>query len=227
MDEPRLLDLFCKAGGAGRGYADAGFEVVGVDIEPQPRYPYTFHRADAFEVLTDRDFVAGFDLIHASPLCKTHTALKAFSARHHQDQVDATRGLLVATDRPYVIENVPGAPLLDPVVLCGSMFGLGVRRHRLFELGRWTVEAPACDHAGQDARSPGYPVRRYHSGRPQIVMSPVVGVYGRGQGLGRGETDLWRRAMRIDWMTRDEMSQAVPPAYTRWIGQAWGGACSG
>lgn len=216
---PRLLDLFCKAGGAGRGYVDAGFDVIGVDIEPQPRYPYRFIQASAFDVLADREFVAGFDLIHASPVCKVHTSMKAFAAAHHEDQISRTRELLQATGLPYVIENVPGAPLVDPVVLCGSMFDLGVRRHRMFELGRCKAEQPACDHAGQDARSPGYPVKRYHSGQPRIVISPVIGVYGRGQGLGAGEVDLWKKAMGIDWMVRDELSQAIPPAYTEWVGR--------
>ena len=215
----RVLDLFCKAGGAGRGYADAGFEVVGWDIEPQPRYPYEFHQGSAFDVLTDRDYLAGFDLIHASPVCKVHTSLKAFSAAHHENQIPRTRELLSAAGLPYVIENVPGAPLTDPVTLCGSMFGLGVRRHRLFELGRWKAVQPACDHAGQDAASPMYPVKRYHSGRPVITMSPVIGVYGRGQGLGPGEVELWKKAMGIDWMTRDELSQAIPPAYPECIGR--------
>ncbi len=217
--KPRLLDLFCKAGGAGRGYADAGFEVVGVDIEPQRRYPYEFIQASAFEVLEDAKFMAGFVAVHASPICKVHTDLKAFSAEHHTNQIPQTRELLEATGLPYVIENVEGAPLTDPVVLCGSMFGLGVLRHRLFELGRWKGEQPTCDHAGQAAASPMYPVKRYHSGRPVITMSPVVGVYGRGQGLGPGEVELWKKAMGIDWMVRDELSQAIPPAYTRHLGE--------
>ncbi len=221
--KPRLLDLFCKAGGAGRGYADAGFDVVGVDIEPQPNYPFEFVQASAFDALAEEAFLAGFDAVHASPTCKTETTLKAFSAKHHVNQIPQTRRMLSAlfdaTGKPYVIENVPGAALLEPVVLCGSMFGLGVERHRLFELGGWVADQPACRHAEQAAASPWYPVKRYHSGQPQVVMSPVVGVYGRGQGLGEGEVELWRTAMGIDWMTRDELAQAIPPAYTRWLGE--------
>lgn len=219
MTQPVLLDLFCKAGGAGRGYADAGFEVVGVDIEPQPRYPFRFIQRSAFDVLADPDFMAQFVAVHASPVCKVHTSLKAFSGKHHVDQIPQTRELLDATGLPYVIENVVGAPLNDPVTLCGSMFGLGVRRHRLFELGRWKTTQPACDHAGQNAASPWYPVKRYHSGKPVITPSPVIGVYGGGQGLGDGEVGLWRKAMGIDWMVRDELAQAIPPAYTEWIGR--------
>jgi DNA (cytosine-5)-methyltransferase 1 len=211
--KPRLLDLFCKAGGAGRGYADAGFEVIGVDIEPQPRYPFEFLQADALTFP-----LAGFDVVHASPPCKVHTRMKRFAGPSHGDLIPATRRRLVAAGIPYVIENVPGAPLRPDLVLCGSMFGLGVRRHRLFE-SNVPLAAGPCRHAEQDASSPGYPVRRYHSGRPVVHRSPVVSVFGRGQGLGPGEVDLWKKAMDIDWMIRDEMAQAIPPAYTAHIGR--------
>lgn len=211
---PRLLDLFCGAGGAAAGYAAAGFDVIGVDVVPQPRYPYEFRRGSAFDV---RDF-AEFDAVHASPVCKVHTSLKWFSGPEHTNQIPAVRRLLRRSGLPYVIENVVGAPLHDPALLCGSMFGLAVRRHRLFELGGWTVAAPACDHATQDAVKP-YAVLRYHSGRPVVVPSSVVGVYGGGQGLGPGEVALWRQVMEIDWMTRRELAQAIPPAYTRWLGR--------
>lgn len=213
----RLLDLYCKAGGAGMGYANAGFEVVGVDIEPQPHYPFQFIQASALDVLADRDFVETFDAIHASPPCKVHTSLKAFSASHHVDLVPETRELLQGYTLPWVIENVPGAPLIDPLILCGSMFSLGVRRHRLFE-SSFSMVQPPCRHAEQDAGSPMYPVKRYHSGKPVIHMSPVIGVYGRGQGLGPGEADLWRKAMGTPWMNRDEMAQAIPPAYAQYMG---------
>lgn len=214
--QPLLLDLYCGAGGAGHGYALAGFQVVGVDLYPQPRYPYQFIQADAIEYL--RHHWARFDVIHASPPCKVHTSLKAFSAPHHTNMITPTRNLLATIDRPWVMENVPGAPLVDPVTLCGSSFGLGVRRHRLFESNR-PLTAPPCDHRGQAAASPGYPVKRYHSGGPVVTMSPVIGVFGRGQGLGPGEVDLWRRAMGIDWMSRDEMREAIPPAYSAHIGR--------
>lgn len=214
--QPILLDLYCGAGGAGHGYALAGFQVIGVDLYPQPRYPYEFIQSDAIEYL--RHHWARFDVIHASPPCKVHTTLKAFSAPHHLNMVTPTRSVLATIDRPWVMENVPGAPLIDPVTLCGSSFGLGVRRHRLFESNR-PLTAPPCDHRGQAATSPGYPVKRYHSGRPVITMSPVIGVFGRGQGLGPGEVDLWKRAMGIDWMSRDEMREAIPPAYSAHIGR--------
>ena len=213
----KLLDLYCKAGGASAGYAAAGFQVVGVDIEPQPHYPFEFIQASALDVLQDRKFVESFDAIHASPPCKVHTSLKAFSSKHHLDLVPETRELLKSYSAPWVMENVPGAPLIDPLILCGSMFDLGVRRHRLFETSFPTAQPP-CRHAEQNASSPGYPVKNYHSGKPVIHMSPVIGVYGRGQGLGPGEVELWRKAMGTPWMTKDEMAQAIPPAYAQHMG---------
>ena len=212
--KPRLLDLFCKAGGAGRGYADAGFEVIGVDIEPQRRYPYTFIQADVFAVLPDLIELYRPAAIHASPTCKVHTSLKPLAAAHHTNQIPQTREMLAATGLPYVIENVPGAPLVDPVWLCGSMFGLAVRRHRGFELGHWKTEQPACRHAEQDAASPGYPYQR-SGGR--WGKATVVSVHGTGNhGVPVAER---RRAMGIEWMTGAELSQAIPPAYTRFIGK--------
>lgn len=226
---PRLLDLFCKAGGASVGYQRAGFDVTGVDIAAQRHYPFPFVQADALAVLRDKRFVAGFDAIHASPPCQVHSALSGLAATRRAlrakpiaepvNLIPPTRRALVRVGLPYVMENVPGAPLNEPVTLCGSMFGLGVRRHRLFELGGWTARQPRCRHDEQDAASPGYPVLRYHSGKPIVGRSTVVGVHGRGQGLGRGEVELWRSAMDIGWMTRDELAQAIPPAYTRWIGR--------
>lgn len=217
--KPKLLDLFSGAGGAGMGYHLAGFEVVGIDEKAMPRYPFEFQRGDALAALADAGFMAQFAAVHASPPCKTQTSLKAFSGRQHLNLIPQTRELLDATGLPYVIENVPGAHLHDPVILCGSMFDLGVRRHREFELGRWKSEQPACRHAEQDAASPMYQVKRYHSGKPVITPSPVIGVYGRGQGLGKGEVEMWKRAMGINWMIRDELSQAIPPAYTAHLGR--------
>lgn len=133
MRKPRLLDLFCKAGGAGYGYWQAGFDVVGVDIEPQKRYPFTFIQADALEYLARHG--GEYDAIHASPPCQAFSKMKNPDKAHrkaHPDLVDPVRELLMRTGRPYIIENVPGAPLLSPVTLCGSQFGLKVYRHRVF-----------------------------------------------------------------------------------------------
>lgn len=214
--KPRLLDAFCGAGGCAKGYQRAGFHVTGIDDRSMPNYAGdVFIQGDAIVYIAAHG--REFDVIHVSPPCKVHTSLKAFSGVQHVNLIPPTRRVLRATGLPWVIENVPGAPLIDPITLCGSSFGLGVQRHRLFE-SSVELSAPACDHRGQAARSPGYPVLRYHSGVPVVTMSPVVGVYGRGQGLGPGEKQLWETAMGIDWMTRDQLAQAIPPCYTQFIG---------
>jgi DNA (cytosine-5)-methyltransferase 1 len=198
---PRLLDLFCYDGGAAMGYYRAGFEVVGVDIFPRPRYPFEFHQADALTFPLD-----GFDVIHASPPCQAHSTLRhLWKEGEYVDLIAATRDRLEATGRPYIIENVVGAPLRGPVLLCGSMFGLGangrqLRRHRLFESNR-PIGAPGpCSHVGQP-----------------------VGVYGHGGGgqMTRGYKGTraeYQEAMGINWTTKTAIAQAVPPAYTEWIG---------
>lgn len=191
------------------GYHRAGFEVVGVDIKPQKRYPFEFHEADAMTFPLD-----GFDLIHASPPCQRFSKMTKHSGKHeqHEDLVDDTRVRLIESETPYVIENVMGAPLLDPIKLCGSHFGLMVRRHRLFELSGFRVSQPACDHKSQ--------------GR-------AVGVYGHAggsssrDGLEFGGLDLWSEAMGIDWMTTRELAQAIPPAYTEYIAQGFLGEVPG
>jgi DNA (cytosine-5)-methyltransferase 1 len=221
VTRPRLLDLFCGAGGCAVGYHRAGFDVVGVDIKPQPRYAGDeFHRADALEVLRILVFggtwkgytLADFAAIHASPPCQAHTALQTMpNAREHPDLVGSTRDLLKATGLPYVIENVPGAPLLSPVVLCGASFGLGadgrhLARHRLFE-SSFPIMVPPCAHAagrvigiyGDHARK-----ERRHGAQSQ---------YGAVDGLRFG-----REAMGIDWMEWPELAQAIPPAYCEHIG---------
>lgn len=132
--KPRLLDLFCGAGGCSKGYADAGFYVVGVDVEPQPNYPFRFIQADALEFLREGRW-QGFDVIHASPPCQRYSAAAEIhdTSERHPDLIDPTRALLRATGLPWVMENVERAPLETTLRLCGSMFELGVLRHRLFE----------------------------------------------------------------------------------------------
>jgi len=209
MDPVRLLDLFCGAGGAAVGYHRAGFDVVGVDNRPQPHYPFEFHQADAMTYPLD-----GYDAVHASPPCQDHSHLKTMHpGRSHGTgwMLPATIERLAATGTPYVVENVSGAKTAMPgraFTLCGSMFGLQVRRHRLFESSELILAGP-CDHRSQ----------------------PIIhGVYGHGQssggrlhrwiaGLPAATVDDWRQAMDIDWMNRDELAQAIPPAYTEHIGR--------
>lgn len=214
MTRPRLLDLFCGAGGAAMGYHRAGFEVVGVDTAPQPRYPFEFLQADALEVVATWDLTR-FDAIHASPVCKAFTSMARLHPDiEHPDQITPLRPLLQAAGLPYVIENVPGAPLIDPILICGSMFDppMDVRRHRLFE-SNWGLRNHhwPCRHKLWAKRFPAEH-RKTRGG-----MARVVGVYGGGRYA--GSDALRQRAMQIDWMSRDELTQAIPPAYTQWIGE--------
>jgi DNA (cytosine-5)-methyltransferase 1 len=212
MSRPKLLDLFCGAGGASMGYHRAGFDVVGVDIAPQPHYPFEFHQADALTFPLD-----GFDAVAASPVCKRHSRITrtAVDPSSHPDLVTPTRLRLLADGRPFVIENVPEAPLVDPITLCGSMFDLDVMRHRCFETnwGLGNHHWP-CRHG---IWSPRFSPNRSDAKKNPSRLSRVVGVYGGGGGHGQRAEDR-RRAMGIEWMNRDELAQAIPPAYTEWIG---------
>lgn len=211
MNRPRILDLYCGAGGAAVGYYRAGFDVVGVDVDPQPDYPYEFVQADAVAYLAAHGHE--FNVRHASPPCQTHSALtKGNRARGwgdvHRDYVPVTRALLDHVGGPYVIENVQGSTLRRDLTLCGEMFGLDVIRHRYFELGGWTVKPlPHLPHRGRVA---GWRHGVHHDG-------PYVAVYG--DGGGKGTVERWQEAMGIDWMTtRHDLAEAIPPAYTEWVG---------
>jgi DNA (cytosine-5)-methyltransferase 1 len=211
MSRPRLLDLFCCAGGAAMGYHRAGFDVVGVDLEPQPNYPFQFVQADALTFPLE-----GFDVIHASPPCQAGLAglgaLNRSMGREyaHEDLVPQTRERLRAAGVPYVMEQpMKGARLLAPAVYCGSSFGLPIHRHRQFE-SNVLLLSPECEH---DRLTEA----RYWTGyRPggEVRLSTVVQVYGNG-----GDRHEWGPALGIDWMTPAELTQAIPPAYTEHIGR--------
>lgn len=216
--KPRLLDLFCGAGGAAMGYHRAGFEVIGVDIAHQPNYPFQSIEADALEVLGD--LIGGwqrsdFAAIHASPPCQAYSvATKAWNGRikraEHPDLVEPVRKLLDETGLPYVIENVPGAPLVGAITLCGSSFGLAVRRHRLFESNVALMAAPCAHHLQMERK---YPPTRSDRTTPARVVS----VFGAGGGRAKNAA-LWAEAMDIGWMSKHELAEAIPPAYTEHIG---------
>lgn len=211
MKRLAVLDLFCGAGGASEGYNRAGALVTGVDINPQPRYPFQFVQADALAVLRGEVPTIdpnAFDLIHTSPPCQRYSTMtKRWGTENaHPDLVAPTRELLQKLGKFYVIENVPGSPLNNPVRLCGSMFNLGIagtewqlRRHRLFEAS-FFIMSQKCAHKGR-----------------------AVGVYGNSGGSSKRDglefpnTDGWREAMDISWMTGKELSESIPPAYTRYI----------
>ncbi|MGV9673359.1 DNA cytosine methyltransferase [Gordonia sp. NPDC003504] len=211
--KPRLLDLFCCAGGAGMGYYRAGFEVVGVDLDPQPNYPFEFIQADALAL--DRDFLGEFDAIHASPPCQSYSDLAKRNGNGHTwpRLIEPVRNMLVATGLPWIIENVEGAPLIAPVVLCGTMFDeLRVIRHRLFESN---VELEVPDH-GPHPLVFTHDKRKGHYGKLDQNTSYV-------QVTGGGNCTMAnaRDAMGgIDWMkTKIELNESIPPAYTKYLGE--------
>lgn len=202
----KVLDLFCGAGGASKGYADAGFEVIGVDNKPHKDYPFQMFVLDAMD-LVKQDFDQ-YDLIHASPPCQPFTSLMKLAkaqgkTTNKADLLEPTRALLQASGKPYVIENVVGAPLIDPVQLCGSSFGLKVRRHRLFE-SNLPLKGSICDHKAQ-----GRPIGVYGSMRDQIPNG----------GRTADSVEQARKAMGIDWaMKWGDLVEAIPPAYTHYLG---------
>jgi DNA (cytosine-5)-methyltransferase 1 len=218
--KPRLLDLCCGQGGASVGYHRAGFDVTGVDLALKrladgtytddtaipARYPFEFIKADAFEVLADATFMARFDAIHASWPCQAHSIASKYkgTAGRHKDLIAPGRPAMQATGLPWIIENVPGAPVRADYLLCGCMFGLpGLRRERWFETS-WHGFAM---NLGHDHREPVVTVAGH--GPPSWVR----------EGVSVPVTVAdWRRAMGIDWMTRDGLAQAIPPAYTEFLG---------
>ena len=196
----KLLDLFCCEGGAAMGYIRAGFEIFGVDIEPQPRYPFEFVQADALEYLQQHGHE--FDAIHASPPCQGYSMTKDLSGREHPMLIEQVRELLQASGKPYVIENVLGAPLNNPVLLRGEMFGLMTRRPRLFE----------CSFDVPFMLIPQVPYKNVKMGR-RPKDDEMIQVVGHFSDIGAA-----RRAMGIDWMSAYWLAQAIPPAYTEFIG---------
>lgn len=209
--KPRMLDLFCCAGGAAAGYSGAGFDVVGVDIDPQPNYPFAFIQADALNLGTE--FISSFDAIHASPPCQSYSDLakRNGNADKWPRLIEPVRDMLASSGLPYIIENVDGAPLLDPVVLCGTMFPkLRVLRHRLFETNFEVIPPPHKKHP----RCHTFDLRKSHYGKTD-EWKDFVSVNGGGNCTIAAARD----AMGIDWMTKREINESIPPAYTEFIGR--------
>jgi DNA (cytosine-5)-methyltransferase 1 len=203
MRRPRLLDLFCGAGGASVGYHRAGFDVTGVDLAPQPNYPYSFFQGDALAAVAAS---VGYDAIHASPPCQAYSMSTnglRNGGKEYVDLLPRTRELLEASGLPWVIENVPGAPMRPDLVICGCQVGLELRRVRWFETSWQAFQLTA----------------------PHNHPRPVVSVVGHGtprwvrEALGYNPSiHDYRAAMGIDWMNRGELSQAIPPEYTEVVG---------
>lgn len=205
MRKPKLLDLFCGAGGASKGYNDAGFEVFGVDHKPMKNYLYSFTQADALDILRYED-LSEFDVIHASPPCQRYSQNRFTSVEkglNHPDYIVEVRQLLQQTGKLYVIENVEGAPLQYPIMLCGTMFDLEFFRHRIFESNLLLLSQKHLQHnvkCSPQGRKP-------EAGKMMTITGCFSGV------------EEARRRMQIDWMVRDELSQAIPPAYTEYLGK--------
>lgn len=200
MNRPRLLDLFCCQGGASAGYVAAGFDVVGVDINPQPHYPYPFYQGGALSYLMNHGHE--FDALHASPPCQAFTLCQRIQGNEHPDWITPTREAFIETGKPWIIENVEGAPLIDPVMLCGEMFGLRTYRHRLFESN---LPLTAPDH-------PEHARRTTKMGRP-VADGENMHIVGNFTGV-----DLARQIMEMPWASRDGLREAIPPAYTEFLG---------
>ncbi|MFF0056007.1 DNA cytosine methyltransferase [Streptomyces microflavus] len=205
-DRLRVLDLFCCQGGAAMGYHRAGFDVTGIDLAPQPRYPFRFIQADAIDYV--REHGAEFDFIHASPPCQRYSRAQKIQHRDHLDLIAPTRAALEATGRPWVIENVEEAhrELRDPVTLCAAAFGMRTYRHRLFETGGTFTFTPP--------RHPAHWAPLTKMGRPRAAghFAHYVGNF---SGVAEARTD-----MGVPWMNRDGIRECIPPAYTHHIATA-------
>lgn len=237
MARPTLLDLFCGAGGAAMGYHRAGFDIVDVDTKPQPHYPFPFVQWDALDYVAH--YGGWFDAIHASPPCQCYSRTRMILVgkglpNTHPDLVAPTRAALAQTGKPWIIENVPGAPLHDPLVLCGTQFNLRVYRHRLFEASFPLAELSHTPHRRTTGAHRGY-----------SKDTPMICVGGHNYNVSQGaaamgmtklgrppqpgtllhlvgyfsDVQAGREAIEVGWMTRDELSQAIPPAYTEFIGR--------
>lgn len=202
----KALDICCCAGGASKGLVDAGFHVVGVDIEPQPHYPYEFIQADALSL--DMKFIRQFDFLWGSPNCQEYT-LAAMQYRIKGKEYPAfiaeLREMFIESGKPYCIENVEGAPLINPVMLCGTMFGIRTYRHRLFETNFPVVQPAHGEHKHRQTKM----------GRP-VQPGEYIQMVGHFSGV-----PLAREIIGCPWMNQYELAQCVPPVYAEWIARQW------
>lgn len=211
INRPKIAELYSGAGGAGYGYWLAGFDVTGVDIKPQPNYPFKFIKADALEF-----DLSGFDAVHASPECQGYCyATKRWrnQGKVYPDQLSDIRRILVGSGLPYVIENVPTAPLINPIYLEGTTFGLGVIKRRGFETN-FRVSQPRFRKRKKPRLQP-----RKRNTRETVKKSAYCQVAGNGADGWSCRLKDWQKAIGIDWMNREEIVKAIPPAYTEYVGR--------
>jgi DNA (cytosine-5)-methyltransferase 1 len=203
--QPRGLDLFCKQGGVSKGLVDAGFDITGIDIKPQPLYPFNFIQGDALTISLD-----GYDFYWASPPCQSFSKLKGLSSDKYPNLIELIRARLIQTGKPFVIENVVGSPLINPIMLCGTMFGLKVKRHRLFECKPAIYPLlPSCACKGKMGFTHAYKgISSFKHGAKLICVV--------GHNFHVSEA---REAMGIDWMNREGLREAIPPIMAKFIGQ--------
>ena len=204
----KLLDLYCGVGGASMGYSRAGFDVTGVDVKHGKRYPFKYIRANVLNILADIEFLNRFDVIHASPPCQTHSITKNLRIAQGKstskiDLIPETRAGLIKSAKPFIIENVMGSPLIDPIMLCGSAFGLKVRRHRIFE-SNIKLNGSLCDHKKQ--------------GRPVGVYGSLNDEIPNGGKTAKTITEA-REVMGIEWGIWTELVEAIPPIFTQYLGR--------
>jgi len=212
LTRPLLLDLFCGAGGAAVGYHRAGFDVVGVDIKRQPHYPFEFVQADALEWVDENDvwITLAVSAVHASPPCQAYSkSVSVQNRKKHPDLIEPIRERMQDYGWQYIIENVPRAPLENPIQLCGSAFGLPIQRHRLFE-SNIALMSPGCIHGAYE--------RKYPPAWNRTTRLRVLSI--SGGWTGQDDLEQHRAAMGVDWeVTPKELSEAIPPAYTQFIGE--------
>jgi len=198
MRKLKALDLCCSAGGASMGLHRAGFDVTGIDIKPQKRYPFRFIQGDALNLPVR---LQDFDLIWASPHCQEYSRTRLMNPERKRfpEQIPQFREMLVSAGVPYIIENVPGAPLLNPIKLNGAMFGLPLYRERHFECS-FFVLTPNIKHP-----------------RGMTVKGIFPVICGDGSIKSRDTIKRWKESLGIDWMVRHELAQAIPPAYSEYL----------
>lgn len=198
------LDLFCCGGGAGMGLKQAGFDVVGVDINQQPKYPFKFIKSCAIDFLKNTD-LSEFDFLWASPPCQAHTKAKKLQGNEHECFIERVRELFERSGKPWCIENVVGAPLKNPILLCGTMFGIKTYRHRLFE----------CSFPIKQPYHPPHRQKQVKMGRP-VKDGDYIQIVGHFSGVKYAQ-----KVMGIDWLGQNELREAIPPCYSKFIAETF------